>query len=49
MRESLIVEQYINGLTNPEMKRHVQFAHPNTLDRAISLAENLKRLRVLTM
>jgi hypothetical protein len=38
MRESLIVEQYITGLGNQEVKKHVQFAHPNTLDRAISLA-----------
>ncbi|CAC5404154.1 unnamed protein product [Mytilus coruscus] len=38
MRESLIVEQYISGLGSAELKRHVQFAHPTTLDRAISLA-----------
>lgn len=38
MRESLIVEQYISGLESAELKRHVQFAHPTTLDRAISLA-----------
>lgn len=38
MRESLIIEQYISGLGSPELQRHVQFAHPTTLDRAISLA-----------
>lgn len=38
MRESLIVEQYISGLGNQDIKRHIQFAHPSTLDRAISLA-----------
>ncbi|CAC5411257.1 unnamed protein product [Mytilus coruscus] len=38
IRESLIIEQYISGLANPELKRHVQFSHPTTLDRAISLA-----------
>ena len=38
MRETLIIEQYVSGLGNPELKRHVQFAHPSTLDRAISLA-----------
>ena len=38
MRESLIVEQYISGLGSAEIKRHVQFAHPTTLDHAISLA-----------
>ncbi|CAC5414606.1 unnamed protein product [Mytilus coruscus] len=42
IRESLIIEQYISGLANPELKRHVQFSHPTTLDRAISLALELK-------
>jgi hypothetical protein len=38
MRESLTVEQFITGLNGQELKRFVQFAHPKTLDRAISLA-----------
>lgn len=38
LRESIVVEQYINGLGRQELRRHVQFAHPTTLDRAISLA-----------
>ncbi|CAC5378552.1 unnamed protein product [Mytilus coruscus] len=38
MRDSLIVEQYISGLGSAELKRRVQFTHPTTLDRAISLA-----------
>lgn len=38
IREGFIIEQYISGLSDPDMKRHVQFSHPNTLDRAISLA-----------
>lgn len=38
MRESLIVEQYILGFSDPKIKRHIQFSHPATLDRAISLA-----------
>jgi hypothetical protein len=38
MRESLIVEQYVTGLGSQELKRYVQFSHPTTLDRAISLA-----------
>ncbi|VDI38301.1 Hypothetical predicted protein [Mytilus galloprovincialis] len=38
IRESLIIEQYISGLPNLELKRHVQFCHPTSLDRAISLA-----------
>lgn len=36
--EGIIVEQYINGLGNQEIKRHVQFAHPTSFDMAISLA-----------
>lgn len=38
MRESLTVEQFVTGLSCHERKRHVQFSHPKTLDRAISLA-----------
>jgi hypothetical protein len=40
MRESLVIEQYVSGLGNPDwkLKRHAQFAHPSTLDRAISIA-----------
>lgn len=38
IRECLIIEQYISGLSDLELKQHVQFSHPSTLDRAISLA-----------
>ena len=38
MRESLVVEQYVSGLGSQELKRYVKFSHPNSLDRAISLA-----------
>lgn len=38
MRESLTVEQFVTGLGSQELKRYVQFAHPKSLDRAISLA-----------
>lgn len=38
LREGIIVEQYINRLGSQAIKRHVQFAHPTSLDRAISLA-----------
>ena len=37
-RESLIIEQYISGLGDADLKRHVQFSHPSSLDNAISLA-----------
>lgn len=46
MRESFIVDQYINGLTNQEMKIHVQFAHPNILHRVISLAVEFEAFEV---
>lgn len=39
MRESLAVEQFVVlGLRCHELKRYVQFSHPKTLVRAISLA-----------
>lgn len=38
MRESLIIEQYVSGLGNAELKRYVQFSHPASLDKAIALA-----------
>jgi hypothetical protein len=37
-REICIVDQYINGLGNQDIRRHVQFNHPTTLAAAISLA-----------
>ena len=37
-RESVLIEQYIAGLGNQDLRRHVQFSHPQTLDRAISIA-----------
>lgn len=38
MRESLTDEQFVPGLRCHELKRYVQFSHPKTLVRAISLA-----------
>jgi hypothetical protein len=37
-RESLVIDQYISGLGDLELKKYVQFAHLSTLDKAISLA-----------
>lgn len=37
-REDLIIDQYISGLGDLEIKKYVQFAHPSSLDNAISLA-----------
>jgi hypothetical protein len=37
-RENLVIDQYISGLGDLELKKYVQFSHPSTLDKAISLA-----------
>ena len=37
-REVLIVDQFISGLNSTEIRRHVSFAHPENLDKAIDLA-----------
>jgi hypothetical protein len=34
----MLVDQYIAGLGNQDLRRHVQFAHPPSFDKAISLA-----------
>lgn len=38
----MIIEQYISGLGDADLKRHVQFSHPSSLDNAISLALEFK-------
>ena len=37
-QEQWILDQFINGLGNAEIRKHVQFAHPKNLHVAISLA-----------
>lgn len=37
-KEIYIIDQFIYGLGNQELKKHVKFIHPKTLDHAISLA-----------
>ncbi|CAC5390078.1 unnamed protein product [Mytilus coruscus] len=34
----MVVDQYIHGLNNHELKKHVQFHHPQTLSQAIAFA-----------
>ncbi|XP_071123346.1 uncharacterized protein [Mytilus edulis] len=36
--EQLVINQFINGLSNVEMEKHVQFAHPQKLEAAIACA-----------
>ena len=45
LRESIVVEQFIIGLGSTEIRQHVQFAHPASLDRAIFLALEFKALK----
>ena len=37
-QEQLVLDQFVMGLVNMDIKRHVQFGHPNDLNQAISLA-----------
>jgi hypothetical protein len=37
-REIYVIDQFINGLSRPEIRSHVQFRHPSTIDAAIALA-----------
>jgi len=36
--EPIIIDQYIHGLNNYELKKHVQFHHPQTINQAIAFA-----------
>ena len=38
-REEWILDQFLAGLSDTEEKRHVQFAHPHTVEEAITLAD----------
>ena len=37
-QEQWVLDQFVMGLGRPELKRHVQFGHPKSLNEAISLA-----------
>jgi hypothetical protein len=37
-REIYVIDQFINGLFRPEVRSHVQYRHPTTIDSAIALA-----------
>jgi hypothetical protein len=37
-QEQWVMDQFVTGLGNFELRKHVQFGHPNTLNAAISLA-----------
>ena len=42
--EPFITDQYVSGLLNYELQKHVQFGHPKTLNEAIALATEFKAL-----
>ncbi|XP_033758158.1 paraneoplastic antigen Ma3-like [Pecten maximus] len=51
-REVNIIDQFIHGLRSHEMKKHVQFKHPTTLEAAITLAiefESFENEQALTI
>ena len=37
-REDLVIDQFLLGLSDVEMRRHVSLAHPGCVDKAITLA-----------
>ena len=37
-REELVLDQFVQGLNDDEMAKHVVFGHPTTLDSALDLA-----------
>ena len=37
-REEFILDQFTNGIGGIDIQRHVQFAHPQSLEKAITLA-----------
>ena len=45
-RDTIVVEQFIHGLDDTDLKRHVFFRHPSTLNQAISFAEEFVSLNV---
>ncbi|CAC5419775.1 unnamed protein product [Mytilus coruscus] len=40
--EPTVIDQYIHGLNNHELKKHVQFHHPQTLIQAIAFASEFE-------
>ena len=43
-REYLIMDQFLQGLTDVEMRRHITLAHPSGVDQAVSLATEYETL-----
>lgn len=41
-RETIVIDQFIGGLPSKDLRRHVQFHHPNTIHQAIALASEFE-------
>ena len=41
-KETLIIDQFVHGLNTRDLRRHVQFNHPATLQQAITLANEFE-------
>lgn len=42
LREINVIEQFINGLSSHDLKKHISLNHPKSLDDAIALATEYK-------
>ena len=43
-----VLDQFISGITNPEIQKHVRFGHPSDLNQAISLALEMEVYHINT-
>ena len=41
-RKTIVIEQFIGWLPSKDLRRHVQFHHPNTIHQAIALASEFE-------
>ena len=53
-RETYVIDQFICGLNASEIRKHIQFRHPKSVDEAITLAieyeafEHLRKLELFS-
>ena len=41
-RETIVIDHFVNGLPHRDLRRHVQFNHPNSIHEAIALASEFE-------
>jgi hypothetical protein len=44
-RKIYVINHFINGLSCPEIRSHIQFRHPSTINAAIALAVKFKAFK----